>query len=217
MNYKYAGVDLTPAVFTDLLIELFDGKQFERQDAIEAIKRYHVANGGILKKKAYATVFKKASQNLRDQGMEQIIVGTWKLQHKTKTIEVVVSNTTSDVKQYTVDKQLGIGEQSVYVYYYDTYKKFALQNNQQIWECKIGRTDVDPISRVISQAGTCYPEFPHIALIIYCDDSSLLEKILHNILKLNNKCLTESPGKEWFLTSPDEIERLYNSITNLGV
>ena len=52
--------------------------------------------------------------------MEQIIVGTWKLQHKAKTVEVVVSNTNSDVKQYTVDKQLGIGEQSVYVYYYDT-------------------------------------------------------------------------------------------------
>ena len=92
-----------------------------------------------------------------------------------------------------------------------------MRNNQQIWECKIGRTDVDPISRIFSQAGTCYPEFPHIALIIYCDDSSLLEKTLHNILKLNNKCFTESPGKEWFLTSPDEIERLYNSITNLGV
>ena len=81
------------------------------------------------------------------------------------------------------------------------------------WECKIGRTDVDPISRIISQAGTCYPELPHIALIINCDDSNLLEKTLHDILKLKKRWLSNSPGKEWFITSPEEVEQIYVSLT----
>jgi hypothetical protein len=34
-NYKYSGVKLFPAVFKELLVLLFDGKQFTRQTAIK--------------------------------------------------------------------------------------------------------------------------------------------------------------------------------------
>jgi hypothetical protein len=53
---------------------------------------------------------------------------------------------------------------------------------------------------------------PHLALIIHCNDSSLLEKALHSILKLQDKWIPDSPGKEWFITSPEEIEAIYNSV-----
>ena len=97
MNYKYYGLELTPTIFSELLIQMFDGKQFSRQDAVDTIAKYHAENGGLLNKPSY------------------------------------------------------------------------LKGRNQ-WECKIGRTEVDPLSRIFSQAGTCYPELPHVALIMYCDD-----------------------------------------------
>ena len=100
----------------------------------------------------------------------------------------------------------------MYVYFYDVYKELALLQGKEIWPCKIGRTDVDPIGRIFSQTGTCYPELPHLALIINCEDSSILEKALHNILKIKNRWISDAPGKEWYYSSPEEIETLYNTI-----
>ena len=63
-EYKYAGVELTPNIFSELLILLFDGKQFKRTTAIEVVTKRHYDGGGILSKKEYVSVFKKACQNL---------------------------------------------------------------------------------------------------------------------------------------------------------
>ena len=81
-----------------------------------------------------------------------------------------------------------------------------------VWPCKIGRTDCDPIQRIIGQAGTCYPELPHVALIIYCDDSNALETAFHNIMKVKGRWMADAPGKEWFMTSPDELKAIYTSV-----
>ena len=212
MDYKYIGLELTPAIFSDLLIQLFDGKQFNRQDALDRITKYHLENGGVLNKSSYISVFKKAAQRLKNSGIENVGYGVWKLCYEKKSVEVIISENKSDTVVFSADKEIGSGHNSVYVYYYDRYKELANLKGQEIWECKIGRTDVDPISRIVGQSGTCYPELPHIALIIYCDDSSLLEKALHSILKVKNRWLSNSPGKEWFLTSPEEIESIYLSI-----
>jgi len=104
----------------------------------------------------------------------------------------------------------------VAISFYDAYKKLANLVNKNIWECKIGRTEVDPIQRVLSQTGTCYPELPHLALIIHCDDSAKLEAALHSILKYKDRWLKNAPGNEWFLTSPFEIEELYNGLLEKG-
>ena len=40
MVCKYKGLELTPNAFAELIITLFDGKQFSRQDAIaSSVKR----------------------------------------------------------------------------------------------------------------------------------------------------------------------------------
>ncbi len=83
---------------------------------------------------------------------------------------------------------------------------------KDIWECKIGRTETDPLSRVLGQVGTYYPEYPHIDIIIKCKDSGLLEKTFHNILKMKNRWISNAPGNEWFITSPEEVESIYNLI-----
>lgn len=48
MEYKYIGIELTPAVFRELLIQLFDVKQFNRQEAITIITKHHYKHGGLL-------------------------------------------------------------------------------------------------------------------------------------------------------------------------
>ena len=50
-NYKYKGVELTPMVFADILITLFDGKIFRRDEAIVTVKTFHRDHGGLLGKK----------------------------------------------------------------------------------------------------------------------------------------------------------------------
>lgn len=40
-EYKYFALELTPAIFADLMIEHFDGKQFSRENAINYIIEYH--------------------------------------------------------------------------------------------------------------------------------------------------------------------------------
>ena len=91
-------------------------------------------------------------------------------------------------------------------------EKYAEICGHSSWECKIGRTDKDPLQRIFGQAGTCYPEPPHIALIMKCSNSLQLESALHNILKLRNRWIENAPGTEWFLTSPGEVESFYHMI-----
>lgn len=213
MEYKYKGLELMPKEFSELMVQFFDGKQFSRQDAIKRITEYHLDNGGLLNKTSYITTFKSATRLLDKCGIENVGYGIWRLSYKKKDIEIITSGV-NHKESYSADKVLGEGENAIYVYYYDCYKDLAILKGRNAWECKIGRTDVDSISRVFSQAGTCYPEVPHLALIINCKDSLLLERAIHSILKLQGKWLPSSPGKEWFITSPEEIEKIYNSIKN---
>lgn len=210
-NMDYTGLKLTPNVFKEILVALFDGKQFERQDAIRSVKEFFVENGGVLENKDYIAVFKKASQMLKDCGMVNRGYGTWAITYKEESVEIIPPS--KDVQEcYAADKELGVGPGVVYVYYYDAYRELAKTQHSDIWECKIGRTDRDPIQRVFTQAGTCYPELPHLALIIRCDDSAKLESALHSILRFKNRWLENAPGNEWFLTSPEEIENIYATI-----
>jgi hypothetical protein len=216
-NYKYSGMKLFPAVFKELLVLLFDGKQFTRQTAIKNVTDYHLEHGGIIEEgRDVAAIFKKATQDLQktDAGLVNKGYGTWELHYQVQDTTDVVEDIKTETITYTVDETLGTGSNAVYVYYYDVYKQLAENKGNEEWPCKIGRTDRDPIQRVIGQAGTCYPELPHIALIIYCDDSSALEVALHSILKYQDKWLKNAPGTEWFLTSPQEIKEYYSMLNN---
>ena len=211
--YEYYGVELTPAVMKELLIKLFDGKQFKRNDAINKIIEYHKKNGGVLSSKDYTGVFKASTKWLKESGLINCGYGMWRLNYEKQEIEIEEVSKTKEIN-YVVDETIGDGDYSVYVYYYDIYKKYALEKNEIYFPCKIGRTDCDPIQRILGQCGTCYPEMPHISLIINCDDSSKLENAIHSILKYQNKWLEDAPGSEWFLTNPQEIKEIYNEINS---
>lgn len=215
-DYEFSGLPLKPAIFGKLLIQLFDGKRFERQAAISEVVDYHREKGGIVKKGCnLIDVFKTATVNLRKKniGLVNKGYGIWELHyHEPELVEVVTGSSEVEEVVYSVDEILGTGPNAVYVYYYDAYCELVRINGEASWPCKIGRTDCDPIQRIISQAGTCYPELPHVALIIYCDDSNALETAFHDIMKFKGRWIVDAPGKEWFMTSPDEIKAIYTSV-----
>ncbi len=211
-DYNFVGIKLTPNIFKELLVELYDGKQFKRDACINRIMQYHQDNGGIIDNVNGAQVFKKASQSLRDYGMQNKGYGVWNLTFEKKEYIIDDSFDIPEPIKIKADKEIGSGSKSIYVYYYETYHKFAELSNLDVWQCKIGRTDQEPLQRIIGQAGTCFPESPHIALIIRCDNSSQLEQAIHSILKIQNKWIEIAPGTEWFYTNPSEIEKIYEFV-----
>ena len=211
-KYKYYGIKLTPNVFKELLIQFFDGIQFKRDVAISKIIKYHQENGGIVKDVSGVAVFKKATMKMRNTGLENIGYGVWVLNYKKNDVSLDVAEIEKPNISIEPDKNIGTGSNAVYMYYFDTYRVFAESRGEKNWQCKIGRTDSEPLQRIFNQSGTSFPELPHVALVIHCDRSQQLETTLHSILKLRNRRIKTAPGNEWFYTSPSEIENIYNSI-----
>lgn len=212
------GLELVPSLFVNILIELFDGKIFKRQEAILEVKEYYVKTGGFLENdRDLIAVFKAATRLLKNKGLINQGYGTWKLNYKKEDVEIVKVESKNESKniEYSADEEVGVGDCAIYVYFYDIYKKFAEINNTKFFECKIGRTDRDPIHRIFNQSGTCYPEKPHIALIIHCDNSKSLEAAIHSTLRYKGREVKGSLGKEWFMTSPEEIKEIYFYLQNI--
>ena len=88
---------------------------------------------------------------------------------------------------------------AVYLYYLPAYRLQSETENGTVWPCKVGRTDRDPLVRILSQAATALPEKPHVALIVYTKHPFALEAAIHAVLTLRGKKVDDSPGKEWFL------------------
>ena len=214
VSYRYRNVELTPAIMAELIVLLYSGKQFSRSDCIETVVKYHLDNGGICNHKTYMSTFKRATTLLRNNNcsLENVGYGIWRFNNE---IEPYVSYWNKPGK-YEVDnekiEEIGSGNETIYVYYYPTYRKFALLTGNTSWYCKVGMTTKNLWDRIYSQSSTCFPEEPLVALTIRCPDARHLESILHNILKMKNKWIETAPGKEWFLTSPEEIKEIYQTI-----
>lgn len=220
-EYKYKGVELTPMVFADLMILLFDGKLFSRQDGIDAVVAYHTGHGGMASKGSYVSVFKRGMNRFLGEWAVNVSYGMWRLNYRFVSAEPVlvrepdvldgIEDNVANIDM-SIDRQIGEGDGAVYVYYYDIYKSCAEAKGLNTWACKVGMTNRDALSRVFSQVGTAYPEAPHIGLVIKSDSAKELELILHSVLKLRGRHMIDAPGKEWFLTSPDEVESIYNAV-----
>lgn len=216
-DYIYKNIELTPNVFADVMIYLFNGKQFKRQAAIDKIVAYHIDHEGISHRDKYTDTFKKAAQSLANSSaLTNVGYGSWRLRiDDTNTvIEKIETEEKPNRTSFNIDEILGEGEGTVYVYYYEVYKERALLKGQTLWECKVGMTDRNAMDRIFSQAGTAYPEYPHVATLIKCLSARDMESALHSILKLRRRWIDNAPGTEWFMTSPEEIKELYYLIMN---
>ena len=110
------------------------------------------------------------------------------------------------------EKTIGSGNSSVYLYYYPQYRESAESKGEKVWECKIGRTIHGEVDGRIRGQATGLPESPKIGLHIKTNKQEKIERIIHDILKVRGKHIEDAPGSEWFLTSPSEVEEIYNFI-----
>jgi hypothetical protein len=75
----------------------------------------------------------------------------------------------------------------------------------------VGCTDGDTVQRIAAQIGTSTPDMPVLFLEIKTDNSRALERALHAILTYRG-LKVNGGGAEWFKTSIEEIERLFDFV-----
>ncbi len=143
-----------------------------------------------------------------------------RLKQERGRIEKVVKNVDTSKM-----KVIGGGSESVYLYYFPTYRLNSIyyikyiddSHETPIYECNIGKTIGNVKDRVSAQIGQQLPEKAKIALIIRTDDCEALETEIHDKLKrkgcwLDPKSGADVVGVEWFLTNPAQVEGIFKSI-----
>jgi hypothetical protein len=222
--YQFAGVALSPAIIETLAVELFQGKLVERQAIQDTIIGEHIARGGHPTRATNVSAsVKRALGNMKEKGLvENPSLGFWRFLGDQPEIDSTdcetpiteapiepdVTAEATNFEEGIAELIVGSGAGAVYLYFLATYRLRAHENGETVWPCKIGRTDRDPLTRVLSQAGTALPERPHVALIIRTQYAAAWESALHSILTLRGQRIDDSPGSEWFLTSPEEVIKI---------
>lgn len=227
-EYKRVGQPPTPAAIQDLILELFAGQLVERRTIVDEVLATHIKRGGLPSRaKDFPRSVKKALTKLQEGGKaEHPSHGYWRIGAPAETAEplqgaqesatcpaeTAVCPPDEEAEQPIADTVLGEGSGVVYLYYLPAYRAAAERNGDVLWPCKIGKTDGDPLTRVLSQAATALPERPHIAVILRTDMPKTWETALHNALTLRGLRIKDSPGAEWFLSSPDELLDLIRAL-----
>ncbi|MPN11088.1 hypothetical protein SDC9_158389 [bioreactor metagenome] len=207
-TYKYKDLPITPAIIEVLIIELFNGQTLKRDDIVKIILEHHISNGGLRPEaKDFPRSVKKALSNMQKKGDTiNKSYGFWEI-HKNEAPIQTKENTIKEtpIDQIPTHNIYGKGDNAIYFYYLPSYKTLAQVQGKNTWRCKIGRTDRDPLSRILSQSSTALPEIPIVEFIVKTENASILETMIHSILTIRNKHIKDSPGIEWFDTNPEEV------------
>lgn len=215
-------VPLTPGVARQLVEELFKKKAtWKRSELVKEVQRVHLERAGAPGKQDPFAIVKKALQRLAEDGkIENAHFAHWKwcgsVEDETDTrsdeMNGVDELDMDELSPNFIEREIGSGAESVYIYFNPNDRELATLKNLDIWECKVGRTGVtDPMPRIINQgAKTALSHPPVIGLVIRTHDSVALEKALHAALRTADQEVDDSPGTEWFLTSPERVEAWYD-------
>jgi T5orf172 domain len=159
---------------------------------------------------------KKALNSLKSSGVaENPLLGFWRIKPGQHQLEEVSppDPIPDEIEQHPqAERTIGTGDSSVYFYYYPTYRRDAENRGSEIWPCKIGRSERDPINRVYAQASTALPEAPIIGLLLRTSFPSQWEHAIHYILALRGRIVEDAPGEEWFNTSINEVVEIIRYI-----
>lgn len=109
----------------------------------------------------------------------------------------------------------GTGPETVYIYYYKSYKLLAEINGLAYWPCKIGLS-VSKVSDRLRQQQEAMPESPIVPFVIKTTNCKELEILLHVSCAPFNESRRwptmpktakrySAGGTEWYLVNPMEI------------
>ena len=207
-----------PAGVQQLIRELFAGQTVERSEIVKAVERAHLERGGVAGRVSVSRSVMRALNGMKHAGVvENPQHGFWRIAGDAPTPDPQSTELVSDEPDETdspaqAEVIIGSGDSSVYLYYFPAYRRIAEAKGDAIWRCKIGRSDRDPIDRVLSQASTALPERPIIGVLLRTSLPGAWEKAIHNILALRGRIVDDAPGDEWFNTSIDEVVELIRYI-----
>jgi predicted transcriptional regulator len=230
MEYQYKGVGITAKVAQDIIMDFLSSGNRDprkRADIASHAVKTHIQRGGVASNSDSRTQIKKALQTLHSMGhVEKATVGFWRVsasyilsiesecgpkivsELESKVLVVEKLENVTPVYDFSVERELGEGKGYVYLYFFPNYKLTASMKEEAFWPCKIGYSDAQGLERISSQLGTSHAEKPVIGLKVNSDNAIILEKIIHRILGLRKRKIPDSPGQEWFLTNPDEVEKI---------
>lgn len=223
------GIPLTGRPARRFVLQLFERQaQWNRRQLAAEVERMHKQRGGIAGAQPPVTVVKKVLSELREEGVVRNVgKGIWREVGQGAAPDAILGDEPSyptelasgagaeeeeDEEEVTVVEYIGDGAESVYVYYNPNDRELATLKGMDCWECKIGRTQREVASRVIGQgAKTALSHPPIIGLVIRTDDAALVESALHASLRLSDRQVLDSPGAEWYFTSPAKVKEWYQA------
>ncbi len=208
-------VPLNSNYATPLILELYGGGQqpVRRRDIQQPVIDLWIERGGMKPQDNPDSIIKTALQNLRNSNQAFNHPGTpwWTIKvDPTSTEELNVE----DGPEQVGDDVLG-SDETVYAYYYPTYKENASLKNEKYWPVKVGFTGREVAQRVQDQVGTAIPEEPETVVLVETQSGRAWERLLHGCLSLANRKMPDARGDEWYLTSPSELKRLIESLNSL--
>lgn len=202
-DYQYAGVPLSPTVFVDVALRIAPrDKPLSRPELIDLVAAEHETGGGLPARGSLIGTAKKALATLLADGrVQNPAYGYWRFVDPLTPGEVVEP------------VEMGEGKESVYVYYFPAYRDQAAYLNRETWPMKVGMTVSELKPRIRDQVGTAMPERPIVGLIYRTPAASNAEKLLHSTLEARGRRLVDAPGKEWFMTSLNEVREILEFAT----
>jgi hypothetical protein len=204
-EYAYSGLPITWEIIEKLIIHFFNGRIVPRNEINEQILEFHLSKGGKTSEGKYRASVKKALINLTKRGQaSRVKSGVWKI-HKEGAPTIVEIQNEEAFEKMPKHETYGKGDFAIYLYFFPTYKQHAQLQGKNTWPCKIGKTERDARLRILTQTPTALPEKPSIEFVIKTQNSTLLETLIHSILKVHNKQMVDSRGTEWFDTNPEEV------------
>ena len=217
-----------PTKVKEYLLEILrSGQPFKRGELISQARLLAQKDGFILDASTAIPTVKKALKLLADDGgIENPRVGWWRIVKEDQASDSPETNQDEpeprSEPRIAIQREIGNGPESVYVYFHEAHAELARLKGASVWECKVGSTLGDPDARVIGQGAlTAFPSPPVIGLVIRSENGRALERAIHNALSLAGQRVERGGGSEWFVTSPDRIERwvlgFWNSLATFKI
>lgn len=218
-SYGYKSHPITSLVARELVLEYLAGKSgpVPRSELRAYVVASHARGGGAPTSEANLMAsLKSAISGLMTSGLlHRPLVGWYSLSAPgSPTADPAdLVDESDDVQQaLVVERQIGAGEESAYVYFYETDRKLALLEGKAIWPCKIGFSSTDPITRIISQCSSTNTVYlPVVGLVIRVGNGRATERAIHAALDEVGARIGDAIGAEWFNTSPEKIRAWYSA------
>ncbi len=195
---------------------------YTRKEIVAWVVERHRALGGLESKSNPISQTKKALQSLVDGNLlERVASGHYRKTEAADTLktddEFLASHGVRPAPQNepveavpespaAVEVEIGSGRGVVYGWYLPAYRELATLKGEKVWPIKVGRTGVDPETRMVASSGYS-PESPVLAFVHHAEDAESCEKYHHAILSALQKHIGDARGTEWFNTSLDELRR----------